>query len=166
MSTFVPSHDPPLWWERCLGNPIILVAFWSVLVASQVLVDPWLPGFQPSPSLGEVPRWTAVSLATTIGLGGAGAIVGLLNSWENRSRAWALERSGWLLSAVGWIAYAVVVIQGFPGSTISWGSALVLSAIGWIRITALKLMERRTRRIRSEVAAAMTGAMEVTPTDE
>lgn len=166
MSTFVPSHEPPLWWERCLGNPIMLVALWSVLVAAQVLVDPWLAGFQPSPLLGELPRWTAVSLASTLGLGGLGASVGLLNGWENRSRAWAIERSGWLLSAVGWIAYAVVVLQGFPGSTISWGSALALSATAWLRIIALKLMERRTRRIRSEVAAAMTGTLEVTPTDE
>ncbi|WP_145000709.1 hypothetical protein [Kocuria rhizophila] len=162
MSTFVPSHDPPLWWERCLGNPIVLVAVWSVIAAAQVLADPWLPGFQPSPSLGELPRWTAASLAATIGLGGVGAIVGLLNSWENRSRAWALERSGWLLSAVGWIAYAVVVLQGFPGSTISWGTALVLSAIGWLRITALRLMERRTRRIRAEMDAAITEPKEAT----
>ncbi|MCG7425044.1 hypothetical protein [Kocuria rhizophila] len=162
MSTFVPSHDPPLWWERCLGNPIVLVAVWSVIAAAQVLADPWLPGFQPSPSLGELPRWTAASLAATIGLGGVGAIVGLLNSWENRSRAWALERSGWLLSAVGWIAYAVVVLQGFPGSTISWGTALVLSAIGWLRITALRLMERRTRRIRAEIDAAITEPKEAT----
>nr|WP_312964319.1 hypothetical protein [Kocuria rhizophila] len=162
MSTFVPSHDPPLWWERCLGNPIVLVAVWSVIAAAQVLADPWLPGFQPSPSLGELPRWTAASLAATIGLGGVGAIVGLLNSWENRSRAWALERSGWLLSAVGWIAYAFVVLQGFPGSTISWGTALVLSAIGWLRITALRLMERRTRRIRAEMDAAITEPKEAT----
>ncbi|WP_431695600.1 hypothetical protein [Kocuria rhizophila] len=162
MSSFVPSHDPPLWWERCLGNPIVLVAVWSMIAAAQVLADPWLPGFQPSPSLGELPRWTAVSLAATIGLGGVGAVVGLLNSWENRSRAWALERSGWLLSAVGWIAYAVVVLQGFPGSTISWGTALVLSAIGWLRITALRLMERRTRRIRAEMDAAITEPKEAT----
>ena len=110
----MPSHDPPMWWERCLTHPIVLIAVWSVLVAVQVLADPWLPGFRTSPSLGELPRWTAVSLATTIGLGGVGAILGLLNSWENRS-----SMTNWIPGAIRWAQFGKFDLRSVVDATVT-----------------------------------------------
>lgn len=166
MSTFLPAHEPPLWWERCLSQPIVVIAAWSVAVAIQVLVDPWMPNYAPSISLGELPTWTAVWLSAGIGTGGTTALIGILNSWDNRSRAWAVERAGWILQSVGWVGYAVVVIDEFPASTIAWGSSLALALMGVLRVIALHLMEKQTRRKLAEVDEAITGPQEVQPTDE
>lgn len=155
MSVFIPTHEPPTWWDRVRSHPETWLALWSCVVGLQVLVDPWVRGFQPSPSLGELPRLTAVLLAVALTGGGSAALVGALNKWDNRTRAWAIERAGWLVAAVGWISYAVVVINVYPGSTISWGSALVLAALSLTRWIALKTMEKQARAKRAAVRAQL-----------
>lgn len=155
MSVFIPDHDPPTWWDRVRGHPEVWVALWSCVVGLQVAVDPWIAGFQPSPSLGELPRVTAALLAAALTGGGAAALVGVLNRWDNRTRAWAVERAGWLVTAVGWISYAIVVLNVFTGSTISWGSALVLAGLALTRLVALKTMERQARAKRAAVRAQL-----------
>ncbi|MDO4919955.1 hypothetical protein [Kocuria sp.] len=166
MSAFIPSHDPPLWWERALTHPVIWVAVWSVLAGTMLAVSPFVAEFTPSPSLGRIPGWTAALLSVTQIAGGASAIVGLLNDWENRSRAWNTEQAGWVLISTGWVSYAVVVMQVLPGSTIAWGSALMSVAAAVTRIIALHLMARRTRAKLRELRAAVMTEQEVEHHDE
>ncbi|MDO4920106.1 hypothetical protein [Kocuria sp.] len=166
MSAFIPSHDPPTWWERALTHPMIWVAMWSVLAGAMLAVSPLLPEFTPSPSLGRLPGWTAAALAVALIGGGLSATVGLLNDWENRSRAWSTEQAGWVLIAAGWASYAVVVIQNFPGSQFAWGTGVIFVVIAATRVTALHLMARRTRARLREIRAAATGEQEVVPRHE
>lgn len=161
MSTFVPSHDPPRWWERCLAHPIVLIAAWSVIVGTLLGLSPFFPEYTPSPSLGRLPGWTAALLAATLAGGGGFAVVGLLNDWQNRSRAWNVEQAGWILIAAGWASYAFVVVQNFPHSQFSWGQGVMFVAMAAIRVVALHLMARRTRAKLREIRAAATSEQEV-----
>lgn len=167
MSVYHPAHEPATWWERALQHPQTWLLMWSIVVAVQLLLDPWLPTYTPSLSLGEIPLWTATGLSAALCMGGVLGLVGVLNDWDNRSRAWAVEKAGWWVIAAGWSAYAFVVITEYPGSTIAWGSSFVFSAIGITRILALWLEERRTKRIRRKVETIITDeVLEVNPDDE
>ena len=166
MSSFIPSHDPPTWWERTLANPIVLNAIWSVIGGTLLAVSPFFPEFTPSPSLGRLPGWTAAALAAALIGGGVAASVGLLNDWENRSKAWNVEQAGWILVGAGWLSYAVVVLQNYPGSQFSWGAGLIAAATAALRVAALHLMARRTRRKLREIRAAATEDREVSTRHE
>ena len=157
---YVPEHDPPLTVERFLATPgLALLAFWTVLVAFQVALDPFSPRVLFSLALGELEPRTAILLGVSMLAGGVGALVGMLNSWDNRTRAWALERGAWVLVIAGWLSYAIIVGRAFPGSTISWGSPLFYCLMGGARIVALALAEKKARRNRA-VKAAMGTATE------
>lgn len=155
MSVFKPTNDPPSLWGRVRGHPEVWVAAWSVIVAAQVMIDLWVAGFKPSPSLGELPLATAALLSLALAGGGLCALTGVLNRWDNRSRAWAVERAGWLVMAVGWACYAWVVFRVFPGSTITWGSAIMLTIMAVTRLLALKAMEHQARQKRAKLRAAL-----------
>lgn len=170
MSVFTPSHEPPVWWERWLSHGgLPWIALWSVIVGVKVIVDPWVPSALFSVVLGDLPAALATGLGVVLTVGGGLCLWGLLTPLRNRSksrarawsveRAWATERAGWWLSAVGWAAYSVVVFQHFPGSTISWGSSLLLAVVGGTRIWTLELIERAAERLRDRV----TGPNPVVP---
>lgn len=153
MSAFHPRNDPPTVWDRTQASPFVVVALWSVVVGVKLGLMPLFPSFTPSPALGTLPAWTAIALAGGLVAGGLMATVGLWNSWENRTKAWGLERSGWIILAAAWTAYAFVVVQKFPGSTISWGSALAYCVIALIRVAAIKAMKAEAQRVKKQVAA-------------
>lgn len=158
MSTmYTPQHDPPLAVERFLATPgMAVLALWTAMVAFQVALDPFSPGVLFSLALGELEPRTAILLGTSMLLGGVGALVGMLNSWDNRTRAWALERGAWVLVIAGWLSYAIIVARTFPGSTISWGSPLFYCLMAGARIVALVLTEKAARRNRAVKAAVDT----------
>ena len=166
MSAFIPSHDPPTWWERALTHPIIWVAAWSVIAGTLLGVSPFFPEYTPSTSLGRLPGWTAALLAVTLVGGGTAGVVGILNDWENRSRAWNVEQAGWILMAAGWASYAFVVLQNFPRSQFSWGQGVMFVAMAVTRVVALHLMARSTRAKLREIREAATIEQEVTPRHE
>lgn len=153
MSAFHPRNDPPSWWDRTRASPFVLVALWSVIVGAELALMPIFPEFTPSPSLGELPDWTALALAAGLVLGGLMATVGLWNAWENRTKAWSLERGGWIIVAAAHTAYAVVVIREYPGSTIAWGAPLVSAFMALIRVAAIKAMKADAHRAKKQIAA-------------
>ena len=156
---YAPQHDPPLAVERFLATPgLALLAFWTILVAFQVALDPFSPRVLFSQALGELEPRTAILLGVFMLAGGVGALVGMLNAWDNRTRAWALERAAWVLVIAGWLSYSIIVARAFPGSTISWGSPLFYCLMAGARIVALALTERKARRNREVKAAVNTMA--------
>lgn len=166
MSVYTPTNEPPGWAERILSHPEVLLAMLSVAQGAQIMVDPLLPHFLPSPSLGEVPLALAVYMGLVLAAGGVLATVGVLNGWDNRSRAWRVERSGWLMLAVGWGSYGAVVVNAYPGSSVAWATAGGLVAVSLARMLALHLMERAARRAREQRRAMADTAsqQEVDPT--
>ena len=156
---YTPQHDPPLAVERFLSTPgVALMAVWTVLVAFQVALDPFSPGVLFSLALGELEPRTAILLGAFMLVGGVGTLIGMLNSWNNRTRAWALERAALVLVIAGWLSYAIIVGRAFPGSTISWGSPLFYCLMAGARIVALVLTEKKARRNRAAKAAVNTMA--------
>lgn len=156
---YAPQHDPPLAVERFLATPgLALLALWTAFVAFQVALDPLSPRVLFSQELGELEPRTAILLGVFMLTGGVGALVGMLNSWDNRTRAWALERAAWVLVIAGWLSYSIIVARTFPGSTISWGSPLFYCLMAGARIVALVLTERKARRNREVKAAVNTMA--------
>lgn len=166
MSVYTPTNEPPRWIERILSHPEVALAVLSVLQGAQIMVDPLVPGYRPSPALGEVPLALATYLALVLAIGGVLAAVGVLNGWDNRSRAWRVERSGWTLLAVGWASYGAVVINAYPGSSVAWAMAVGLVIVSLVRLLALHLMERAARRAKDQRRAMTdTGSLrEVDPT--
>lgn len=153
MSSFQAQHDPPTWWDRTRANPIVVVAVWTAAVGVKLGLMPLVPSFTPSPALQQLPTWTAFALAAGLVTGGLMATVGLWNSWENRTKAWGIERSGWIITAAAWACYALTVIQHYPGSTIAWGSPLIYTVMCLIRIDAIKAMKADARRAKEQLAA-------------
>lgn len=153
MSAFHPQHDPPTLWDRTRASPIVLVAMWAVVVGVKLALMPVVPSFTPSPALEALPTWTALALAAGLVAGGGAAVVGLWNAWENRTKAWSLERSGWIIAAAAWAAYSLVVVQKFPGSTIAWGAPLMCAGVGLIRVAAIKAMKADVQRVKKQAAA-------------
>lgn len=152
MSVYRPGHEPPLWWERWLSVPgCAWVAAWSIVCAVQISADPFLPRALFSIALGHQPPLIALTIGGVMGAGAALALVGLLTRMQNRSRAWAIERTGWWLTAAAWVAYGIAVMFVFPGSVISWGSSLMLALVGLTRIVTLSLIERDAVRLREAV---------------
>ena len=161
MSVYMARKDPPSITDRTLSHPgLVQPAAWTMLVALQIAADPYVPTLLFSIALGEVRPWAATMMGVFMLLGGAAVVVGILNSWDNRTRAWALEKAGWILVSTGWLVYAILVMRVFPGSTISWGSALLTPLIGVVRVRALTHIERQAQRAR-EVMAAETQSVPV-----
>lgn len=156
---YAPQHDPPLAVERFLATPgMALLAFWTILVAFQVALDPFSPRVLFSLALGELEPRTAILLGVFMLTGGVGALVGMLNAWDNRTRAWALERAAWVLVIAGWLSYSIIVARAFPGSTISWGSPLFYCLMAGARFVALVYTEKDARRKRAMKDAVNTMA--------
>lgn len=160
MSVYQPTREPPRWWERAIDHPEVVVALASIITGVEIILDPWLPEFRPSPSMGELPRAMASYMGGVMFAAGVLVMVGLFNAWDNRSRAWRVESGGWVLIATGWTSYAVVVINAYPGSTIAWSCAVFIALVAVVRLLALKLMERRARAARAARRALDTGMME------
>lgn len=161
MSQYVPRNEPASWGDRLLSHPgLVLVAWWSMMVAIQVVLDPFVPSALFSRSLGEIPAWLGSAMGSTIGGGGTAVLIGILNRWDNRTRAWAVEKAGWVLLSAGWVAYALVVMRAYPGSTISWGTPMVYALIAVVRCTALRLTERDAMTKRDAIA---TGELSAAP---
>lgn len=150
MSVYTPTNEPPGWAERILSHPEVVLAMLSVVQGAQIMVDPLVPGYHPSPALGEVPLALAIYLALVLAIGGVLTTVGVLNGWDNRSRAWRVERSGWVLLGVGWGSYSAMVINAYPGSSVAWVTSVGLAIVGLVRLLALYLMERAARRAKDQ----------------
>lgn len=154
---YKPLRYPPTWWDRLLVHPLdTITAVIALLFALLLGAGAVIPGFEPSPSLEELPFYIGASLTLWFAAAGFLILIGLNWQGEEVSRGWALERFGWLLAAGGFLGYSISVGFYSPGSLFAWGIPLALAAGSMLRYRSVVLIERTTRRTLEEVRRRIT----------
>lgn len=154
-------NEPPQFIDRILAHPYentLLVLFtgfglfiFGQTAGDQIVVSPAVHRLLPDVLA------TVMALLTLLGV--ALAFVGLHWRGDTVSKGWAYERLGLSLIAAAGAAYAISVIYIFPASLMSWGFPLAMALASALRIVALVVMERRTRRtsLRARAETAILG---------
>lgn len=144
---YIPLRTPPTWRDRLYIHSMDLtVAGIAVMFGLTVGLSLILPDFVPSRSMDKMPWPITMLISFFMGFGGILAIVGLYWRGDDASEGWARERLGWVLAAAGFFTYAISVGWSYPGSLFSWGVPFALGVGSYIRVEAIKRIEREVRR--------------------
>ena len=160
-SSYSTFNDPPNFFDRILAHPyenilLVLFAGFGISIFGQAIGDQIVV----SPAVHQLlPDILATLMAALSLVGVALAFVGLHWRGDTVSKGWAYERLGLSFVAATGVGYAVAVGYIFPSSLMSWGFPLAVAFASTLRIVALVVMERRTRRstLRARAETAILG---------
>lgn len=150
--SFIPTHEPAKWWERVLMHPFENV---FALLAGMFSFLAFLASVShtvtPSKSMDTLPPVLLLVISCVLAAGSVLTLVGLHWPGEKISVGWNLEKLGWAGSLCGLLCYTIVLYAEFPGSVFSWMIPLMFCVGAVLRIVALILIERATRRAIREI---------------
>lgn len=154
-------NEPPRFIDRLLAHPyentlLLLFAGFGISIFGQAIGDQIVV----SPAVHQLlPDVLATFMALLSLVGVALAFVGLHWRGDTVSKGWAYERLGLSFVAAAGVAYAVSVVYIFPASLMSWGFPLAVAFASTLRIVALVVTEKCTRRstLRARAETAILG---------
>lgn len=135
---------PPSTWDHILSHPVeIAIAAWWVILGA-LLLTAHFADHEVSDSLGHLPPPLVAWLAAAVGLGGAGAIVGVCWPGERLDIAWKVERAALIVAGGGWGTYAVIAtLLGTSAVTVTMAASMVLAVI--LRLIAISDIRAQTK---------------------
>lgn len=154
MSSYVPRHKPPKWWERVLTHPMengiaILCAYSAMKLIIAVILAVTTPG---NSGLMDMPPWLLLIVGSVLAFGALCAMLGL--HWKllhDVGRGWAMERLGWSMVIAGFMSYTVIVLTFFPNGIANIPEYMLICAMSSARVIALLLVERRVRKVQTKL---------------
>lgn len=118
------------------------MATWWVILGA-LLLTAHFADREMSDSLGHLPPPLVAWLAAAVGLGGAGAIVGVCWPGGRLDIAWKVERAALIVAGGGWGTYVVVAtLLGTSAVTVTMAASMVLAVI--LRLIAISDIKRQT----------------------
>ena len=143
----VARHDPPSLGDRIHihSSDAGLASLLTLPVAIQVLITPFLPGYEPSNTLSTLSAVASLGMAVMLGAGGVLATMGLFWRGNVVSTGWALERVGFIFIGGGWGGFAYMAFDRSPLTTIAWYIPLVLAFLAFFRSRVVKRIEADLR---------------------
>lgn len=141
---YVPDPRIPSWVNRLLAHPFEnIVAALSIAFGISLIIAAIIPGVVPSKSMGVL---SALILAILSVLGGIVTLIGVHWQSDNIGLGWVIERSGLFFIGSGLVADGIIAFYNYPGSWFSWGQPIVLALACGLRVVALTITKRWTRR--------------------